>query len=142
MKKPDNFMLPFVLAPLVATICIVLFDVFFGSEITRYHYNSFGSAIRYVVAGLLLFYIYSLFFSLTIGILSFYIARYVWKITWYIALIGGFIDGVVGAVIINYFNNAKLTEAFELDYLLPYAIYGAITGLAFWFIWKRGNPTT
>ena len=75
MKKPDNFLLPFLFAPIVAPICFALFDIFFGSEITRYHYNDFESAIRYVVAVVLLFYIYSLFFSFTIGILSFYIAR-------------------------------------------------------------------
>jgi hypothetical protein len=140
MKNSNNFIHPFLLAPLVAAICFVMFDVFFGTGIKQY--DGLWDTLESILFGILFFYFCSLFFSFTIGILSFYIVRYIWKITWYIAFIGGFIDGVIGAVIINYSNNAKLSEAFELDYLLPYAIYGAVTGLAFWIIWKKLNLDT
>jgi len=81
----------------------------------------------------LVFFPYSAFFTLLLGVPAFLICRRFGFVTWWAALIGGILVGIVVSVI------ERRTNQPYTPTLLRYVPAAAIAALAFWFVWRPGR---
>jgi uncharacterized membrane protein len=86
-----------------------------------------------IIISFLGFYLFSGLMVISIGIPTFLIIKYFWRISLHSSLIAGLIDGLIVAIIFFRigFNDINLA--------LMYSSLGALTAFVFWLIWKRGN---
>ena len=80
------------------------------------------------------FYVYSIFFTLLLALPIFLLLRRYRLVRWYSSTGAGFLIGIaVAALYFGRFADASLQWAM-------FSITGAVSGLLFWTIWRRGVP--
>lgn len=80
------------------------------------------------------FYVYSVFFTLLLALPLFLLLRRYGLVRWYTSAGAGFSIGIAVAAL--YFG--RFTDA-SLQWTM-FSITGAVSGLLFWAIWRRGAP--
>ena len=89
-------------------------------------------AVAFVGAAFLLALPFSLLATLIIGLPSVLLCRRLGLVRWWIALSVGALTGVLVAVV----RPANQPIA---DVIAKYVLLGAVAGLTFWVVWKRGT---
>lgn len=83
----------------------------------------------------LVVYLYSLSLSVLLGGPVFYLCNKLGLISWWICMVIGFIVGSIISIIYRGYEYIQLMD------FLTMALTGAVAGIVFWLVWKKGQPT-
>ncbi len=91
-------------------------------------------ALIFLGAVFLMFLPFSVLAAIVVGLPFFLVCRRFGHVTWWLALFGGALAGVFGALM----TPEKKPLA---DLLVQYVSIGIVAGLTFWLVWKRSLRT-
>lgn len=138
MRAPISTVLAFLAAPILPAIAAGL-----GSPVTSTLRTPVGliSTDPVSVFGFaLLFYIVALPVSVVLGIPALAVLSRYDMVRWWSAALVGSAIGILG-LLIMVFDRVLRSHSFaqEIDALILYGVVGALSGLVFWLIWRRGR---
>jgi hypothetical protein len=126
-KHPS--IVPFILAPLVPAAIMAFYGFNEGMSIK----GSLEYAIENAMAFSLVYYLFAGMTTVFIGVPTMLIVKFIWKVTWYTALIGGFAVGTLAYYLFVYKIN--------IEEILRFGLMGAGSGLVFWLASKKYGST-
>ncbi len=126
-KSPS--IIPFILAPLVPAIIMAFYGFNEGISVK----GTLEYAVENAMAFSLVYYIFTAMTTVIIGVPTILMVKFIWKVTWYTALVGGFADGMLAYDL--FVNKINIEE------ILRFGVMGAGSGLVFWLASKKYGST-
>lgn len=126
MKQPDAAIVGFLLAPIISVtyMAVGLVTTDAASKIAPADF-----------IWLAMVYGYSLMAVLLVGVPTFFIVRYFWKVTVLTVFIAGFVDGILAAILFHPWSyiDARL--------ILEYGLLGMGSAFIFWLVFRLAQDS-
>ena len=125
-RGPLFTILAFLVAPLVAALCLAVISPLDGHAI--------NTDIEFIFGLGALFYVYALVLSSVLSVPIYLLLRKLRLIQWWSTMLAG---GVIGACLLVLLNAQALIT--DLPLVVAWAFIGALSAFVFWLIWRVGH---